>query len=65
MAGCVPDFLAGLRALVTHDVEVESMHLRILDLETLVQVKEESARAKDLLMLHILKRLLEEGGGVG
>ncbi len=57
----------GFPELVGHtaEVEVESMPLRILDLSTLVQVKEETARAKDLLMLNILKRLLEEGGGVG
>jgi len=57
----------GFTELVGHTVavEVETMHLRILDLKTLVQVKEETAREKDLLTLHILKRLLEEGGGVG
>jgi len=57
----------GYEELVGHTVtvDVEEMHLRVLDLQTLVQVKEETAREKDLLMLTLLKRLLEKGGGVG
>jgi len=52
-------------ALVGHTkvVELEDMAVRILDLPTLIQVKEESGRDKDLLSLQILRRLLAESGG--
>jgi len=51
-------------ALVDHTsvVELDELEVRILDLPTLIQVKEESARDKDLFSVRLLRRLLEEGG---
>jgi len=51
-------------ALVDHTsvVELDELEVRILDLPTLIQVKEESARDKDLFSARLLRRLLEEGG---
>jgi len=55
----------GFDALVGHTkvVEVSGIAVEILDLPTLIRVKEETSRAKDLLSLQILRRLLQEGEG--
>jgi len=55
----------GFDALVGHTkvVEVSGIAVEILDLPTLIRVKEETSREKDLLSLQILRRLLQEGGG--
>lgn len=44
----------------TQWLEVGEMRIRVLDLPTLVQVKEETAREKDQLILILLRRLLRE-----
>jgi len=41
-------------------LEVDEMTIRVLDLPTLVQVKEETAREKDELILTLLRRLLRQ-----
>jgi hypothetical protein len=38
----------------------EGIHVRVLDLETLIAIKEELAGEKDRAMLPILRRTLEE-----
>ena len=38
----------------------EDLKIRVLTLETLIQVKEETSREKDLAILPILRRTLEE-----
>jgi len=55
----------GFAELVDHTerMEVNGMDVLVLDLETLVAVKEERAREKDLLMVTLLHRLLRERGG--
>ena len=47
----------------TQWLEVGQMTIRVLDLPTLVRVKEETAREKDHLILTLLRRLLHEQGG--
>jgi len=44
----------------TQWLEVGEMTIRVLDLPTLVEVKEETAREKDQLILTLLRRLLRE-----
>jgi len=55
----------GFAELVDHSerMEVSGMEVLVLDLATLIEVKEERAREKDLLMLTLLRRLLRERGG--
>ena len=52
----------GFEELVDHTegLEVSGMKLLVLDLETLIRVKEETAREKDQLILTLLRRLLRE-----
>jgi len=52
----------GYADLVPHSTEVtvSGMRLRLLDLETLIETKETIARDKDLAVLAILRRTLEE-----
>ncbi len=52
----------GYEDLVCHSTEVtvSGMCLRLLDLETLIETKETIARDKDLAVLAILRRTLEE-----
>jgi hypothetical protein len=38
----------------------ESLSVRILDLETLIRTKEEAGREKDMAVISILRRTLEE-----
>ncbi len=45
------------------EVEVGGMRVRILDLECLLQVKEETAQDKDLPTLEILRQILNERRG--
>ena len=45
----------------THEVELDQgLRVRVLDLETLIATKEEAAREKDLAMLPVMRRTLEE-----
>jgi len=44
----------------TNELEVEDLRVRVLDLETLIEVKEQTGYAKDLAVLPILRRTLEE-----
>ena len=48
--------------LIQHTTElfVSGLHLRILNLETLIEVKEEVGHEKDRIVIPILKRTLEE-----
>ena len=49
--------------LIPHTVEMridESLSIRALDLETLIETKQETAGEKDLAVLSILRRVLEE-----
>ncbi len=49
--------------LLAHTVEVEvaaDVKVRVLDLETLIQTKEEAAGEKDKAILPVLRRTLEE-----
>jgi hypothetical protein len=51
------------RDLLPHTVELEvgdDLKVRVLDLETLITVKQETAGEKDVAMLPILRRTLEE-----
>jgi hypothetical protein len=53
------------RELVPHSVELdisEGLRIRVLDLETLIAIKEELGGEKDLAVLPILRRTLEEKG---
>jgi hypothetical protein len=53
----------GHQELIPHSVELaisEGVRIRVLDLETLIAVKEELAGEKDRAMLPILRRTLEE-----
>ncbi len=53
----------GYRDLVPHSVELgisEGLRIRVLDLETLIAIKEELGGEKDLAVLPILRRTLEE-----
>jgi predicted nucleotidyltransferase len=53
----------GFEELLEHTVEAkvaEGVQVRILDLETLIAIKEEVAREKDRAILPILRRTLEE-----
>jgi hypothetical protein len=53
----------GYEDLLPHTVEVqfsEVLQVRILDLPTLIAVKEAAGRDKDKAVLHILRRTLEE-----
>jgi hypothetical protein len=53
----------GYNDLLPHTVEVElddRLRVRVLDLETLISVKEEAAGEKDLAVLPIMRRTLEE-----
>jgi len=52
-----------MRGLLAHTVEVEvaaDVKVRVLDLETLIQTKEETAGEKDKAILPVLRRTLEE-----
>ena len=44
----------------TSELFVSGLHLRILNLETLIEVKEEVGHEKDRIVIPILKRTLEE-----
>ena len=44
----------------TAEMQVGSMKVRVLNLETLIRTKEEAGREKDLAVLTILRRTLEE-----
>jgi hypothetical protein len=51
------------RDLLPHTIELEigsGLHVRVLDLETLISLKENLAGEKDLAVLPILRRTLEE-----
>jgi hypothetical protein len=53
----------GYEELLAHTVELEignGVRLRLLDLPTLIQIKEETARDRDKAVLPILRRTLEE-----
>jgi hypothetical protein len=53
----------GYQDLVPHSVEMdigEGIRVRVLDLETLIAIKEELAGEKDIAALPILRRTLEE-----
>jgi predicted nucleotidyltransferase len=53
----------GYQDLVPHSIELgisEGLRIRVLDLETLIALKEELAGEKDRAMLPILRRTLEE-----
>ena len=53
----------GYEALLPHSVEMEvgdGVRIRVLDLETVIAVKEEVGGEKDLATLAILKRTLRE-----
>jgi predicted nucleotidyltransferase len=53
----------GYAELLPHTVELaigEGLRVRLLDLKTLIILKEELARDKDQLVLPILRRTLEE-----
>jgi predicted nucleotidyltransferase len=52
----------GYEDLLQHTVELEAggLRLRILDLETLIEVKKETIRDKDKVVIPILQRTLEE-----
>jgi hypothetical protein len=53
----------GYEELIPHSVEMEigeGIRVRVLDLETLIAIKEELAGEKDLAVLPILRRTLEE-----
>jgi len=53
----------GYRDLLPHSVELdisENLRIRVLDLETLIAIKEELGGEKDRAMLPILRRTLEE-----
>ncbi|SRR5712691_5338899 len=53
----------GYRDLLPHSVETdvgEGIHVRVLDLETLIAIKEELGGEKDRAVLPILRRTLEE-----
>jgi predicted nucleotidyltransferase len=53
----------GYQDLVPHSVEMdigEGIRVRVLDLETLIAIKEELAGEKDVAVLPILRRTLEE-----
>jgi hypothetical protein len=52
----------GYEALLPHTIEmtVEALPLRVLDLETVIELKEEAARDKDRAVLPTLRRTLEE-----
>jgi predicted nucleotidyltransferase len=53
----------GYRELLPHSIElaiVEGLRIRVLDLETLIAIKEELGGEKDRAVLPILRRTLEE-----
>jgi hypothetical protein len=53
------------QALLPHTVEInmaDNLKVRILDLPTLITIKEEAGREKDKAVLPILRRTLEEQG---
>jgi len=52
----------GYEDLVKHCVEMQvgSMHVKVLDLDTLIELKEETGAEKDRAVLPILRRTLEE-----
>lgn len=53
----------GYDQLLPHTTEValgEDLSVRLLDLETLIELKEETAHAKDLAVLPVLRRTLAE-----
>lgn len=45
----------------TSELLVGGMHLHVLDLETLIEVKEEVGHEKDRAVLPVLRRTLKEG----
>ncbi len=47
----------------SHSYQLEGMSIRVQDLESLIEVKEELGEEKDLAMLPILRRTLEERRG--
>jgi hypothetical protein len=53
---------AGYDELISHSTEMESagMRLWVLDLETLIRLKEESTQAKDRAMIPVLRQTLLE-----
>jgi hypothetical protein len=58
----------GFQDLLPHSVEMEideGVRIRVLDLETLIAIKEQLASEKDLAALPILKRTLEEKRKLG
>jgi hypothetical protein len=44
----------------TIEVELEGAKIRVLDLETLIQIKEQCGREKDMAVLPVLRRTLEQ-----
>ena len=53
----------GYQELLTHTMEMElgnGLTIRLLDLQTLIKIKEETARDKDKAVMAILRRTLEE-----
>jgi hypothetical protein len=44
----------------TEEIVLDDLHVRILDLETLIAVKEETGREKDRMILPMLRQVLEE-----
>ena len=54
---------SGYNELLEHTIQMEvgsGLPVRLLDLETLIKVKEETARDRDKAVLPILRRTLEE-----
>jgi len=52
--------------LLPHTVEMDigdGIHVRVLDLETIIAIKEELGTEKDLAVLPILRRTLKEKRG--
>ena len=53
----------GYDELLEHTIEMQvggGVTIHVLDLETLIKVKEETARDKDIAVLAVLRRTLEE-----
>jgi hypothetical protein len=52
----------GYEELLQHSLEmvVDGLHLRVLDLATVIELKEEAGRDKDRAVLPVLRRTLEE-----
>ncbi len=55
-----PDFVALLRTMVEKGMDFIIVRVQVLDLQTLIKVKEEVGHDKDKAMLPILRRTLKE-----